>query len=130
MMDAVVGLASAFAEDADAVDDDVAAVDDGGPGIGIEEALEMDLATAKIAQTMAAQAAARAAAADDHPQPPIAEGGDDMAADETGTTEDQHHRCGTACVRLWIGGDLDCESAHALLLFDGSVGYFCLDRNI
>ena len=79
--------------------------------------------------------AARAATADDHPQPAIAERGDDVAADEAGATEDEHDRCGATCGRLGIGGgldseSLDCESAHALLLFDGSVGYFCLDRNI
>ena len=130
MVDAVVGFASALAEDADAVDHRIAAVDDIAPGIGIEEAFEVGLAAGEVAQARAADPATGAATSDDHAQAARAQGTDDMAADETCAAEDEHDRCGVACGRLGVGRGGDCESAHALLLFDGSVGYFCLDRNI
>ena len=90
MVHALVGFRPALAQDADRIDHGVDAAQQGLPGLGRAEPLEVDLAP--LAAVQAGRQAARRAggmpAADDDRMTALREGGGDMPPDETCAAED------------------------------------------
>ena len=90
MVHAPVGFRPALAQDADRIDHGVDAAQQGLPGLGRAEPLEVDLAP--LAAVQAGRQAARRAggmpAADDDRMTALREGGGDMPPDESCAAED------------------------------------------
>ena len=96
VMHAVIGLLAALAQDPDAVDHDVDAIQQRIPGARLEQRLEARGAARAThrADRQAGIDAQRVAAADDDAAMALAQRGDDMATDEAGATQHQDLRFG------------------------------------